>query len=41
LEEVAERLAEAREATTVDHLKAKAFRLRAQAELVRARSAPK
>jgi outer membrane protein TolC len=39
LEDVVERLAEAAEATAVDRLKAKAFRLRAQADLVRARSA--
>ena len=36
LEEVVERLFQAREATTADRLKAKAFRLRVQADLLRA-----
>ncbi len=41
LEEVVERLSQAREATAMDRLKAKAFRLRVQADLLRARAASK
>jgi outer membrane protein TolC len=41
LEQVVEQLAQAREVSPIDALKANAFRLKVQSDLVRARAAPK